>query len=292
MLSMTGFARVAESYREVKLVCETKSLNSKFLEVQFKLPEDLNPYEYELRKFVSGTLVKGKFELLIKCDNRSIINELYSKALFEKNLNNFKKLLGKDFQAPDIKRQAIFEAIKLSISSKYSKEIQEEIPYLTIRALVEKALSKFIKSRAVEGQHLYRDLIRRVKKLNTILKAIKMRQKNYVKERYLSLQARINELTNSSFTKEEQAKLALEVALALEKNQIAEEIVRATGHLNAIKGSMRDDVCGRRIDFLLQELLREFNTIASKIQDLKSQHLVVEAKSELEKIREQIQNVV
>lgn len=288
--SMTGFGRGEYTGELKQVVAEIKSVNHRYNEVLVKMPRQYNILEDSVRKIVLNYVTRGRIEVYLKIENVSpperqvqVDKDLalaYYKALKElAETTNATEDMGVSSlaQLPDI--------LKVAEPEEDMAKIEQEI----LQA-VEIAMSNLLKMREVEGQKLHDDLIKRLTIIAELNIKVKERSPLVVSQYRDKLQARLQELLDSGQVDE--VRLATEVAFFADRACIAEEIVRLDSHIDQFKQILlEDNPIGRKLDFLLQEMNREVNTIGSKANDLEIVQDVVEMKSELEKLREQVQNI-
>ncbi|WP_026893919.1 YicC/YloC family endoribonuclease [Clostridiisalibacter paucivorans] len=289
--SMTGFGRGENSDDFRQFIIEIKSVNHRYNDVIIKMPKHLSYLEENIKKLIKEKVNRGRVEVYIHLTNledRGVevkpdiylaksyikaLGELCEECNIEKNLSL--KMLS---SFPDV----------LKIEKK--DEDEDEI-WMCLKPAVEKAINNLYIMRAKEGKELAHDIIDRSNIIEKTVKGIENRASGVVLEYKNKLKNRIEELLEDAYELDE-TRLANEVAYFADKSNITEEIVRLFSHINQLKKTINADMpVGRKLDFLVQEMNREVNTIGSKVGDLEITNSVVEIKSELEKIREQIQNI-
>lgn len=286
MRSMTGYGRATCALDGRELAVELKSVNHRFLDLSFRMPRSFVFLEDDARKCIADVLSRGHVEVHITYRNRradaktvaldGALLSAYMRALDEaKDLKDDRTLM-RMAQFPDV--LVITEA----------EEDQEALRALATKA-INMALTELVAMRAREGETLRRDIARQVDALEEITGAIEKRYPLTVDEYTRRLRASIDELIGRDV---DETRLLTEVAIMAEKSAIDEETVRLRSHIGLMRACLEsDEPVGRRIDFIVQELNREVNTISSKSQDIPITNLVVEGKSVIEKLREQVQNV-
>lgn len=289
--SMTGFGRSDYQLENIYFNVELKSVNNRYVDISIKLPRRFTYLEENIRSLVKSYVERGRIELYITYQNigdsdvkitadmplaREYLNSLLQ---IEENLkvkNNITTSLIATF--PDV--------IKIE-----KREDDEEEIWNCLKEALNGALAKLVLMRKEEGARLKEDIGKRLSKINTFLQQIKERTPVIVEEYKQKLADRIKELLDEQVDLDE-GRLALEVALFADKSNITEEIVRLGSHIDQLNKTLEEDeAVGRKLDFLIQEMNREINTIGSKANDLIVANLVINVKSELEKIREQVQNI-
>ncbi len=289
--SMTGYGRgeaVSDAY---KIVVELKSVNNRYLETQIRGPKQIMSLEDKIKKTVNRYAARGRVDMFITLEDISQGQKIlkvdtslavaYAKAMMEiADALNIE---------PEIDMTKILSRSDL-FSMERSDDDLEDIANVLFEAL-KIALENFAGMREVEGKRLADDLQGRCQTVADLVAQIDLRSPLVVAEYKDKLNARILELLPSDVSLDE-SKLANEVAVFADRSCINEEIVRLGIHLQQLSELLaQDSAVGRKLDFLMQELNREVNTIGSKANDLTINSLVIDAKSELEKIREQVQNI-
>ncbi|SHF31552.1 YicC/YloC family endoribonuclease [Caloramator proteoclasticus] len=288
--SMTGYGRGYSEINNRAFTVELKSVNNRYLDINIRYPKHLMSLEDKIRKFISSYISRGKIDVYISQDRFSKddievkLDENIAKAYCDAfHIMSEKLNLENDIT---VSRLSKFQDV-LSIEKK--EEVTEEIWQVLSNAL-ENALNMFIDMRQKEGIKLSEDLITRCDKIAELVNKIDERSDLVVEEYREKIYQRI-----SDFLKDievDEARLLNEVAFFADKCNITEEIVRLRSHVKQFKESLNsDEPIGKKLDFLVQEMNRETNTIGSKSNDLTITNIVVEIKSEIEKIREQIQNI-
>lgn len=291
--SMTGFGIGHAQASGVAVEVELKAANSRFLDLVFRLPRSLGAFEADIRDEISAVLERGRVEITV---NRAPITTLPSEIRLNRTAYEaFSKIyrsLGKEMGASPAEVRAAIFAHVLSRSDVLSVQEPAADPQrerTVLLAACRKALSALQEMRQREGAHLVRDLRRRVKGLAALRKtigALVARRPEAARDRIVSAVKRLG----ADLPLDPQ-RLHTEIALIVDRSDVTEELVRLDSHLVHFQRLLATPPAGKKLDFMVQELLREFNTIGSKAQESAVQAAVVEAKSELEKIREQVQNL-
>jgi uncharacterized protein (TIGR00255 family) len=290
MRSMTGFGQASWQGKGCKISVEVRSVNQRFLEVRFNLPREYVPWEAELRALLQAAVGRGKIDVNV---GRS--GPLASEFAVEVNtrlaqayVSGWRKLQAALHLDGQIDLQFLMARPDLVRVSERRTDASGELRH--VRQVVRQALRAFNREREREGQALARDMRQRVARLQTLARRMRRRVTAGLPEISARLRQRIQTLAAGTVISEE--RLAQEVSLLVSRGDITEELVRLESHLSAMRGLFQSgDPVGKRLDFLLQEIHREVNTVASKSSDLGITNLTLEARSEIEKIREQAQNV-
>jgi uncharacterized protein (TIGR00255 family) len=286
---MTGYGKGSSSKNKITAEVEIKSVNSRFFEVFLKMPSILSNYDYEIKEFIKSKLQRGKLNLVIHFKKDGVENGFSS---VDKN-----KLLN---QIELIKKVKKISGIKENIELNHllnNKEIfttQEteltKAEFEIIKSALSKALDKLILMKKKEGAELARDLNSRIEKINKKVFEIEKEFRKSINDNYEKLKQRISDLTSNAEISED--RLNLELALIADRADVTEECVRLKSHLKFFKESLKNESePGKKLNFLCQEMNRETNTISSKSISTAIIHSSVYIKEEIEKIREQIQNI-
>lgn len=291
MISMTGFGRSEVQEEDKQFSIEIKTVNNRYLDIIIKMPKSFTFLEDNIRNVVKKYVSRGRIEIYINYKN---IGESDVKVSADMNLaqqyimaleeiqNSFK--LENDIGVSTI---ANFPNV---LQLEKSEEDEKNIWDLLSQSLTS-ALDSLVEMRKVEGSKLKEDLDKRLDILKLLIKKIEERSPSIVADYKERLEKRIKELLEEEVNIDE-GRIALEVALFADKSNITEEIVRFNSHINQFIASMnQQEAVGRKLDFIIQEMNREVNTIGSKANDLTISNIVLDIKSELEKIREQVQNI-
>jgi uncharacterized protein (TIGR00255 family) len=289
--SMTGFGRGEASGYGYHFTIELKAVNHRFFEVAVRMPRNLNMLEERIRKVLQEKIQRGRLDVYVNIketeEKKRLVKVDKDLALsYDKTL----KELAFSLEAPyetDIYRLAALPEV-LSVED---PETDFELLWEPLRQALNEALNGFVQMRQVEGRKLAEDLLRRLHTIREQKDEIAGYSSTVVLEYQTRLRERIQVLLGESVLLDE-AKLANEVAFFADRASITEELVRLQSHFDQCQEALRStEAVGRKLDFLVQEMNREINTIGSKANNLNIAQLVVQMKSELEKIREQVQNL-
>lgn len=290
-ISMTGFGRGEYKNDNYHFIVECRTINHKYVDINVRLPRKISFLEDKIRNIVKDYVKRGRVDLYIKLDliGSEDVNLKFDEKLasqYVNILNNIKSTfdLNDDITVMNIAKFP--DIIKCE-----EKEEDADLLWQMLKLALEEGLKNLKEMRCEEGIKLSNDIDTRCDLLKDYIEDIEKYSYNVVNEYKEKLNSRIAEiLENPSLIDEN--RLAQEVAIYADKCSITEEIVRFKSHITQLKKAIhKDESIGRKIDFLIQEMNRETNTIGSKSSDLNITNLVVEIKSELEKIREQIQNI-
>lgn len=288
--SMTGFGRSEITVHERKFTVELKSVNHRYLEVNIRMPKALNFFESAIRQELKKYIARGKVDMFITYEN---LGEVTSKVRYNRELAaeylGYLREMSSEFGLED--------DIRTSTLSKYQDvfvmeegDVDEDELWQDLQSAVDQACEAFVKTRIIEGEHLRDDLIAKLDHMLTLVDFIDERSPQIVEEYRTRLGERVKDILGE--TPVDEGRLLTEVTLYADKICVDEEIVRLRSHIETVrKELMTGDSIGRKLDFLAQELNREANTILSKSTDLEIANCGVDLKTEIEKVREQIQNI-
>lgn len=290
MKSMTGFGRAKIEKNNRIYTIEIKSVNYKYTDISIKLPRTLSYLEDKIKKQISANISRGKIDVFVTFENYSNEgkNIILNKDLVKRYLEEFEKIAKENNLKMDI---PITEITKLP-DVLTLKNIDEEDDVIENELLecLEQAINNFVSMREIEGNKIKEDLLRRIEKIEKIIEKISTYSTGLVEEYVVKLKERIKEILKTDIVDE--ARLAAEVVIYADKCSIEEEITRLRSHIEQFKQMLEEQrPTGKKMDFLIQEMNREINTTGSKSGSLDITNLVIETKTELEDIREQVQNI-
>jgi len=291
MRSMTGFGRAAVSEDKFAITVELKTVNNRFLDINLRLPGELQAMETQLKKLVSSKLTRGRVEINLQYDRRDEIEFELNRPL----ITGFLAAM-KDMQTEfDLKGEPDINVIARLPNVVTTKKEEPSTEFLTaVEDAFTLALGELDIMRAKEGELLAAELEKRLKEIENRLPSIETQSATVAEEYGTRLTKRVTEMLARSESQVEldPGRLAQEVAYLADRVDISEEITRLRSHIEHFRGIMAEltDV-GKRLDFLTQELNREANTIASKTNNMTVKENALAVKSEIEKIREQVQNI-
>jgi uncharacterized protein (TIGR00255 family) len=288
--SMTGYGHGEASEEGVAAVVEIRSVNSRYFEVNTRLPRSLSLRENDVREIIRAKAGRGKINVVVSIE-RELANNI-SLKVNKAAAKSYVRLLNELRKASGIR-----EKVTLDHLLKFSEVIEggelqseNEKEWVAVEKALSKALEELKVMREKEGGELRKDLESRVQLLQAKIDSIEKLSKERIPEQRVRLRERIRQILSSETVDEN--RLELEIALLADKLDVTEECVRFRSHNKFFLEALSDkESAGRKLNFLVQEMHREANTIGSKAADASIAHLVVQAKEELEKIREQLQNV-
>ena len=288
MRSMTGYGRAMGDMDGRQLTIEVKSVNHRFLDISFRMPRTLMFLEDDARKTIGAKLARGHVDVFMTYRNQrsDAKNVSVDRALFDAYNGALSQLTGADVR-DDRSLMSIARLPDVLVVTE-AEEDQDALRSL-MRSTLEEALAQLAAMREREGAEMKRDLAGRAAHIEEMTRAIEARYPETVGEYTARLRASIEELIGQSV---DETRLLTEVAVMADRSAIAEETVRLHAHIAQLRECLEAaEPVGRRLDFLVQELNREVNTISSKSQDVPITKLAVDMKAEIEKLREQLQNI-
>lgn len=286
---MTGYGKGSTAKNKTFIEVEVKSVNSRFFETSLKLPPILLPYDYEIREFIKTKVQRGKLNVVFHFKKDGVENGFIS--IDEKKLSNHISLIKKIRKAASIKDEIKLEHLLTGKESFISQDTElSKSEFDLVKSALTKALDKLILMKKKEGTELAKDLSSRIEKILKIVSEIEIEYKKNINDYYNKLRLRITELLDNAEINED--RLNLELALIADRADITEECVRLKSHIKFFKESIKNEKePGKKLNFLCQEMNRETNTISSKSISTPVIHSSVLIKEEIERIREQIQNI-
>jgi uncharacterized protein (TIGR00255 family) len=288
--SMTGFGRGDISRDGKEFTVEIKTVNHRYSDVFIKMPRQISFLEDKVRELVGKTISRGKIDVFITYFNYSDDSKYvtFDEVLGKAYINSVEALRDKYGLKDDISVSLI--ARFPDVMKVEQNEEDEEAIWSMLHVAVDNALDSLITMRENEGEGLKKILLERADYIEGIIAEISKRAPEVPKDYKLKLETRIKELLQQQVADE--SRIATEVAIFADRCSIDEELVRLASHISQMREAfLMNQPIGRKLDFLVQEMNREINTIGSKANDLLITRNVVEIKSEIEKVREQIQNI-
>lgn len=288
--SMTGFGRAVAETDGYVITVEIKSVNQRYFEFSSRIPRQYGFLDDKLKSYINSRVSRGKVECYVSIDalNTEAAQVVVNNTLASAYVSALKELsknydLKEDFGASTVAR---FQDV---LVVKKADEDEEKI-WSYVKSVTDTALDKFIAMRTVEGEKMKNDISSRADYILSCVEYIEKRSPETVKEYNDKLVERVHDLIGDVSLDE--GRVIQEVAIYADKVAVAEETVRLRSHLDQLKAFINaDEPVGRKMDFLVQEINRETNTIGSKANDVDIARKVVDIKAEVEKIREQIQNI-
>lgn len=292
MKSMTGFGSGTATKDGITCTVEIKTVNARFLDLFIRSPKQINPFESIIRGLVQDRITRGKVEVSVSIQDAGERPKTFTiNSVLRKQIQEL--LVREEFY--DDPKKVPLQAVN-SISNEWIQQqdtpIAEDVLSEIVQESTNQALDALITMRTVEGKHIEQDLLSRITTLENIIKSIDENKAGAVDAYREHIKVKIQEYLVSLEASISEDRFLQEIALLADKTDITEEIVRFTSHVVQLKNTLVDEnSIGRKVDFILQEMNREVNTIGSKAMDSSITEFVVQLKCELEKIREQVQNV-
>lgn len=292
MKSMTGFGSGTATKDGITCTVEIKSVNTRFLDLFIRSPKQMNPFESIIRGMVQDRINRGKVEVSVSIQDAGERPKTFTiNSVLRKQIQEL--LVQEEFY--DDPKKVPLQAVN-SISNDWIQQqdtpIAEEVLSDIVKEATSSALDALIAMRAVEGEHIQQDLVDRIVTLENIISQIDTNKVGAVEAYREHIRSKIQEYLVSLEASISEERFLQEIAILADKTDITEEIVRFSSHVVQLKNTLTDkNPIGRKVDFILQEMNREVNTIGSKAMDSNITEFVVQLKCELEKIREQVQNV-
>ena len=288
--SMTGFGRGQDTVNGLSLVVEIKSVNHRYYEYSSRLPRAYAFLDDKLKNYLQQHISRGKVDVYVQIASGDTSGSAVTvnTALAESYLAALRELAT---------RYGVRDDISVTNLSRYpdvltvcQAAVDEDTVWDAVRQVTDVALSRFVEMREKEGARLREDVLSRAQTILNAVEKVEARSPQTVKEHMDKVTARMRELLDGAAVDE--ARLLTEAAIYADKIAVAEETVRLRSHIDQLRQLLNgDEPVGKKLDFLIQEMNRETNTIGSKCNDIELTRIVVDVKAEIEKIREQIQNI-
>ncbi len=288
--SMTGFGRGQDTVDGLSVVVEIKSVNHRYYEYSSRLPRAYNFLDEKLKNYLQQRISRGKVDVFVQIDTlESASSEVsVNVALAEGYLQALREIT---------ERFGVRDDVSVTNLARYpdvltvrQAAVDEDAVWAAVQRVTDMALDRFVAMREQEGARMREDILSRAQTILAAVAAVEERSPQTVREHMDKVTARMRELLDGAAVDE--ARLLTEAAIYADKIAVAEETVRLRSHIDQL-GQMLNggEAIGRKLDFLVQEMNRETNTIGSKCSDIELTRIVVDIKAEIEKIREQIQNI-
>ncbi len=288
--SMTGFGQYEIAKAKRKLTVEMKAVNHRYLDVTIKMPKKLNVFESAIRGMLKQYIQRGKVDVFITYEDFTENNICikYNRDIAAEYMGYFAQMAEEFALDNDIRVSALSRYPE--VFSMEEQAIDEEELWKLLEKAVSEAAAALAKARITEGGHLQEDLLAKLDGMLTHIDYIAERSPQIIAEYRQKLAERVKELLEDA--KVDEGRLLMEVTLFADKACVDEEIVRLKSHIETTKQTLVEGgSVGRKLDFIAQEMNREANTILSKASDLAISNRAIELKTEIEKVREQIQNI-
>lgn len=289
--SMTGFGRCEITEGDRKFTVEMKGVNHRYLDANIRMPKKLNLFEAQIRNVLKQSVQRGKVDIFITYEDLSDsqVSLKYNEKLAEEYLYYFKKMeetfsLENDIRVSSLSRYP-------EVLTMEEQVMDEDELWIGLEKALDGAISNFVEAKSLEGENLKKDLISKLDRMLELVSYIEERAPEIMAEYREKLETKVRELLTDSQI--EESRIAAEVVLFSDKMCTDEEVVRLRSHVQHMRDCLLSDESGigRKLDFIAQEMNREANTILSKANDLRTSNIGIELKTEIEKVREQIQNI-
>lgn len=289
--SMTGYGKKTIEVGETKVHVEVRSVNHRFLDITTKIPRTLLFLEDRLKRAVKEKLSRGKVDVFVTIEGLGLFEKKIEIewSIIDQYVQGLKQIQGRYDLTGDLSIDMVSK-LENVFSEKEVEENSDVLKSALLQAL-EDAILQLVHMRLHEGRELFQDLQVRVEHARQYIRYIDERRPVVIEEYKERIKSRVEEYTKDYITPDE-TRILQEVALLAEKGDVTEELTRLESHLVQFESTLgREEPVGRRLDFIVQEMHREVNTIGSKSNDAQVMETVVNLKSEIEKMKEQVQNV-
>ncbi|MCX7877736.1 MAG: YicC family protein [Ignavibacteria bacterium] len=291
IISMTGYGRASAQSGKLKMTAEVRGINSKYLEISVKLPQLFAEREQELRQFISGKMSRGKVSVSFSLDGNG--EDLSTLKIKPEIVRRYARLIRSVMKEAGIKEKLKAEHL-LNFTDLFKREDQKSYEKYWNKAMViiMKAFNNFQMMRLREGRVLQKDILKRLSYIDSKLKKTELISKRSLQDTKNNIASKVSKLTEELGISVDKGRLEYELVMISDRLDVTEEVTRTLSHLDYFRKSIKSkEPSGRKLNFLVQEINREINTIASKSSNSKISQFVVEMKEELEKIKEQLQNI-
>ena len=288
--SMTGFGRAEAVTKEWKITVELKSVNHRYLDLNIKMPRKLNLFEGQIRNLMKTYMQRGKVDVFITYEDYTAgsVALKYNRGLASEYMNYLKEM-EEEFHLKNDVTAAMLSRYP-EVLTMEEQPVNEEELWSRMEGPLNEACRKFAEAREREGENLKKDLLLKLEGLDQMVSKVEERSPMVVQAYREKLEAKVHELLEDSQI--DDSRIAAEVVLFSDKICNDEETVRLHSHIRGMKNILTEkEGIGRKLDFMAQEMNREANTILSKSNDLEVSDIAIDLKTEIEKIREQIQNI-
>lgn len=292
MNSMTGFGRATQIVDGLQCIIEIKSVNSRFLDLNIRSPKQVNSVEDSIRKCIQKTIHRGKVDVFVTLQD---VADREKQFIINSSLKHqIQDLLVSEgfYREPQEVPLSAVMAISNDWVQIQDSEVTEDVLKSLVTDTTTNALNALVSMRQSEGIHIQQDLLQRLSQMTNIIEDINSHKADAVIAYKENLRTKMMDYVEGLDITANEDRLLQEVAIMADKTDITEEIVRFRSHVVQLTNTLKmDEPIGRKLDFIIQEMNREVNTIGSKAMDITLTDHVVQLKCELEKIREQVQNI-
>lgn len=292
MNSMTGFGRATQIVDGLQCIIEIKSVNSRFLDLNIRSPKQVNSVEHSIRKCIQKTIHRGKVDVFVTLQD---VADREKQFIINSSLKHqIQDLLVSEgfYREPQEVPLSAVMAISNDWVQIQDSEVTEDVLQSLVTDTTTNALNALVSMRQSEGIHIQQDLLHRLSQMTNIIEDINSHKADAVIAYKENLRTKMMDYVEGLDITANDDRLLQEVAIMADKTDITEEIVRFRSHVVQLTNTLKmDEPIGRKLDFIIQEMNREVNTIGSKAMDITLTDYVVQLKCELEKVREQVQNI-
>ena len=292
MNSMTGFGRATQIVDGLQCIIEIKSVNSRFLDLNIRSPKQVNSVEHSIRKCIQKTIHRGKVDVFVTLQD---VADREKQFIINSSLKHqIQDLLVSEgfYREPQEVPLSAVMAISNDWVQIQDSEVTEDVLQSLVTDTTTNALNALVSMRQSEGIHIQQDLLHRLSQMTNIIEDINSHKADAVIAYKENLRTKMMDYVDGLDITANEDRLLQEVAIMADKTDITEEIVRFRSHVVQLTNTlMKNEPIGRKLDFIIQEMNREVNTIGSKAMDITLTDHVVQLKCELEKVREQVQNI-
>ena len=292
MNSMTGFGRATQIADGLQCIIEIKSVNSRFLDLNIRSPKQVNSVEHSIRKCIQKTIHRGKVDVFVTLQD---VADREKQFIINSSLKHqIQDLLVSEgfYREPQEVPLSAVMAISNDWVQIQDSEVTEDVLQSLVTDTTTNALNALVSMRQSEGIHIQQDLLHRLSQMTNIIEDINSHKADAVIAYKENLRTKMMDYVEGLDITANEDRLLQEVAIMADKTDITEEIVRFRSHVVQLTNTLKmDEPIGRKLDFIIQEMNREVNTIGSKAMDITLTDYVVQLKCELEKVREQVQNI-
>ena len=292
MNSMTGFGRATQIVDGLQCIIEIKSVNSRFLDLNIRSPKQVNSVEHSIRKCIQKTIHRGKVDVFVTLQD---VADRKKQFIINSSLKHqIQDLLVSEgfYREPQEVPLSAVMAISNDWVQIQDSEVTEDVLQSLVTDTTTNALNALVSMRQSEGIHIQQDLLHRLSQMTNIIEDINSHKADAVIAYKENLRTKMMDYVDGLDITANEDRLLQEVAIMADKTDITEEIVRFRSHVLQLTNTLKmDEPIGRKLDFIIQEMNREVNTIGSKAMDITLTDHVVQLKCELEKVREQVQNI-
>ena len=292
MNSMTGFGRATQIVDGLQCIIEIKSVNSRFLDLNIRSPKQVNSVEHSIRKCIQKTIHRGKVDVFVTLQD---VGDREKQFIINSSLKHqIQDLLVSEgfYREPQEVPLSAVMAISNDWVQIQDSEVTEDVLQSLVTDTTTNALNALVSMRQSEGIHIQQDLLHRLSQMTNIIEDINSHKADAVIAYKENLRTKMMDYVEGLDITANEDRLLQEVAIMADKTDITEEIVRFSSHVVQLTNTLKmDEPIGRKLDFIIQEMNREVNTIGSKAIDITLTDHVVQLKCELEKVREQVQNI-